>query len=108
MAFDPDWGGPASIEFDKLTDWTDHANEGIRYYSGQATYTTAFTDIPAEGKRYWLQLNQITMVNSWQNRLIGDRGKPQEERFTKTNVTIRDDWKLRESGLLGPVEIRSE
>jgi hypothetical protein len=148
VAFDPDWGGPASIEFDKLTDWTDHANEGIRYYSGQATYTTAFTDIPAEGKRYWLQLNQIadvgiatvklngkdigitwtkpfrmeitdvlragqnrlqiTVVNSWQNRLIGDRGKPQEERFTKTNVTIRDDWKLRESGLLGPVEIRSE
>lgn len=51
---------------------------------------------------------QITVVNSWQNRLIGDRGKPQEERFTKTNITIRDDWKLRGSGLLGPVEINSE
>lgn len=148
VAFNPDWGGPASIEFEKLTDWKDHSNEGIRYYSGQATYTTAFTGNPAEGKRYWLQLNQIadvgiasvklnskdigitwtkpfrmeitdvlragqnrlqiTVVNSWQNRLIGDRGKPQEERFTKTNITIRDDWKLRGSGLLGPVEIRSE
>ena len=51
---------------------------------------------------------EITVVNSWQNRLIGDRGKPQEERFTKTNIKIRDEWKLRESGLLGPVEIKSE
>jgi len=148
VAFNPDWGGPESIEFDELTDWKDHANEGIRFYSGQTTYTTAFAGNPAVGKRYWLQLNQIadvgiasaklngkdigitwtkpfrmeitdvfragqnrlqiTVVNSWQNRLIGDRGKPQEERFTRTNITIRDDWELRGSGLLGPVEIISE
>ena len=50
---------------------------------------------------------EIMVVNSWQNRLIGDRGKPQEERFTKTNIKIRDDWNLRPSGLLGPVEIKS-
>jgi hypothetical protein len=50
---------------------------------------------------------EITVINSWQNRLIGDRGKPQGKRFTKTNIKIRDDWKLRSSGLLGPVEIRS-
>jgi len=47
----------------------------------------------------------ITVVNTWQNRLIGDRGKPQEERFTKTNIKIRDDWELVPSGLLGPVRI---
>jgi hypothetical protein len=51
---------------------------------------------------------QISVVNSWQNRLIGDRGKQQEERLTKTNITIRDDWKLKGSGLISPVEIRSE
>ena len=49
---------------------------------------------------------EITVVNSWQNRLIGDRGKAQKQRYTKTNIKIRDDWKLRPSGLLGPVEIR--
>ena len=148
VTFDPDWGGPQSIEFGGLTDWTTHPNEGIKYYSGIATYTADFACNPAKGKRYWLQLNQIadvgvasvklngidagitwtkpfrvevtdalragqnqlqiTVVNSWQNRLIGDRGKPQEERFTKTNITIRADWKLRGSGLLGPVEIKSE
>jgi hypothetical protein len=48
---------------------------------------------------------EIVVVNSWLNRLIGDRGKPQEERYTKTNIRVRDDWDLRESGLLGPLEI---
>ncbi|AQQ70075.1 hypothetical protein SMSP2_00414 [Limihaloglobus sulfuriphilus] len=47
----------------------------------------------------------ITVVNSWMNRLIGDRGKPQNRRFTKTNIKIRDDWKLQKAGLLGPVQI---
>ncbi len=49
----------------------------------------------------------ITVVNNWHNRMIGDRGKPQEERFTMTNINIRDDWKLGKSGLLGPVKILS-
>jgi len=148
VGFDPTWGGPASVEFKALTDWTQHASEGIKYYSGKATYKTSFECEPARGKRYWLQLNeikdvgiaavmlnsksigitwtkpfrveitdalragrnqlQITVVNSWQNRLIGDRGKPQEERYTKTNIKIRDDWKLRKSGLWGPIEIRHD
>ncbi len=146
VAFAPTWGGPASVEFKTLIDWTKHADDGIKYYSGKATYANTFEMRPAHGKRYWLQLNEvkdvgitsvklndkdigviwtkpfrvemtdalkagrnrleITVVNSWQNRLIGDRSKPQEERYTKTNIKIRDDWKLRESGLLGPVEIR--
>ena len=51
---------------------------------------------------------EITVVNTWQNRLIGDRGKPQKERFTETNIKVKDEWKLRPSGLLGPVEIKTE
>jgi hypothetical protein len=48
------------------------------------------------------------VVNSWQNRLIGDRNKPQDQRYTKTNIKIRDDWTLRKSGLLGPIEIKQD
>jgi hypothetical protein len=145
VGFDPAWGGPALIEFGTLTDWTKHADDRIKYYSGKSTYTNSFQMKTAQGKRYWLQLNdvkdvgiaavelngkhmgttwtkpfrveitdalragqnrlKVTVVNSWQNRLIGDRGKPQDKRYTKTNINIRDDWMLRESGLLGPVEI---
>jgi hypothetical protein len=148
VAFDTAWGGPASVEFKTLTDWTQHPDAGIKYYSGKASYTTTFALKPMRGRRYWVQLNrvddvgiasiklngqdigiawtkpfrmemtgalkagqnqlEITVVNSWQNRLIGDRGKAQEQRFTKTNIKIRDDWQLRRSGLFGPVEIRCD
>lgn len=46
---------------------------------------------------------EVEVVNSWRNRLVGDRGQPQDQRYTKTNITIRDDWELLPSGLLGPV-----
>jgi hypothetical protein len=45
VSFDPDWGGPASVVFEVLTDWTQHSNPGIKYYSGTAVYKQTF-DIP--------------------------------------------------------------
>jgi hypothetical protein len=51
---------------------------------------------------------EIEVVNTWRNRLIGDREKPQNERFTKTNVTVKPDWQLQPSGLLGPVRLLKE
>jgi len=42
LAFNPEWGGPEKIIFDKLQDWTEHEMRGIKYYSGKATYTRAF------------------------------------------------------------------
>jgi len=38
VSFNPKWGGPESISFDKLTDWTTRPEEGIKYYSGIASY----------------------------------------------------------------------
>jgi hypothetical protein len=48
---------------------------------------------------------EIEIVNTWRNRLIGDRGLPADKRFTKTNITIKADWELVPSGLLGPVRL---
>jgi len=48
---------------------------------------------------------EIEVINSWRNRLVGDRGLPPEKRYTQTNITIREEWGLLESGLLGPVQI---
>ncbi len=50
---------------------------------------------------------EIEVVNSWRNRLVGDRGKPENERFTKTNIRIREEWSLLPAGLLGPVKVLS-
>ncbi len=45
LAFDPEWGGPEKTIFNQLSDWSTHKDEGIRYYSGKATYTKTF-DLP--------------------------------------------------------------
>ncbi|MBN1845869.1 MAG: discoidin domain-containing protein [Sedimentisphaerales bacterium] len=48
---------------------------------------------------------KIEAVNSWLNRLVGDRDLPAERRITRTNIRIQPNWKLLDSGLLGPVTI---
>ncbi|MDR0394843.1 MAG: hypothetical protein LBH77_06765 [Tannerella sp.] len=40
--FDPRWGGPAGVTFDKLHNWAENPDKGICYYSGIATYKTSF------------------------------------------------------------------
>lgn len=49
VKFDPEWGGPESITFDKLQSWTTRSEEGIKYYSGTATYIKKF-DV---AERFW-------------------------------------------------------
>ncbi|RYZ45797.1 MAG: glycoside hydrolase, partial [Sphingobacteriales bacterium] len=48
---------------------------------------------------------EILVVNSWRNRLIGDRDNSAGKKFTNTNITVRPDWQLVPSGLTGPVKI---
>lgn len=42
VSFDPTMGGPKSIIFDTLQDWTKHEMREIKYYSGIATYRKTF------------------------------------------------------------------
>ena len=52
---------------------------------------------------------EVEVVNLWPNRLIGDSKLPVEKRLTKTNIMKYEgadsEKLLRESGLLGPVNI---
>jgi hypothetical protein len=45
VSFDPAWGGPKSVVFDQLDDWSKRPEDGIRHYSGIAKYAKAF-DLP--------------------------------------------------------------
>ncbi len=149
VSFDPKWGAPAQVTFDKLQSWTTRPEEGVKFYSGTATYRKTI-DLPAiaAGQKLLLELGdvrdngmarvrlngqdmgvtwtppfrvdisaaaktganqlEIEVANSWRNRLVRDRDLPKEQRLTKTNVTIKPDWNLVDSGLLGPVRVLSE
>jgi hypothetical protein len=65
VAFDPDWGAPAQIELPELMSWTDHDNEGVKYYSGAGVYTKTL-NVPREwlasGRRVHLDLGEVRDV----------------------------------------------
>jgi hypothetical protein len=66
VKFDPQWGGPASVEFPELVDWTKRPEEGIKYYSGKATYVKTF-DLNVRPRRdphsrIYLELGELNNV----------------------------------------------
>jgi len=63
VSFDPKWGGPDKITFEKLIDWVNHAEEGIKFYSGIARYRKTF-DVPntielANNSGIYLDLGEV-------------------------------------------------
>lgn len=59
VQFDPKWGGPASVVFDSLADWTQRPEAGIKFYSGTAKYRKTF-DLPAgAGRKLFLGLGAL-------------------------------------------------
>ncbi|PTY00109.1 glycosyl hydrolase [Opitutus sp. ER46] len=64
VQFDRAWGGPAEVEFAALTDWTQRPEEGIRFYSGLATYRKrlAFDRELAPGERLFLDLGVVKSI----------------------------------------------
>ncbi|MBT4398203.1 MAG: glycosyl hydrolase [Bacteroidetes bacterium] len=59
VSFDPQWGGPKEIQFEKLQDWTDHEMRGIKYYSGIATYKKTFSIDDLDDTKYFIDLGVI-------------------------------------------------
>lgn len=72
VSFDPAWGGPGEVVFDKLSDWTENSERGIQYYSGSATYLKSFdfAQNQEDGKRIVLDLG--TVHNICRVRLNGE------------------------------------
>jgi hypothetical protein len=74
VAFQPNRGAPASIKLDKLISWTDSSNEGVKYFSGTATYTrkiNAREDWFKPRAHLWLDLGNVKEVAE-----VSINGKP--------------------------------
>ena len=74
VSFDPQWGGPDSVTFPELIDWTKHSDEGIKYYSGTAAYHKTFNISfePQKDKQYFLRLGSIKDVGIANVKINGE------------------------------------
>jgi hypothetical protein len=62
---------PLEITLDKLSSWSEHPNEDIKYYSGTATYTTEFVappEVVESEQQVHLVLGEVRdLVEVWLN-----------------------------------------
>jgi hypothetical protein len=148
IKFNPEMGGPASYHLDSLVSWNEIKEEGIKYYSGSASYETDFTvnekDIINGHKAFVVFDNieemarvfvngkdcgivwtlpykaEITkhlkagtnhivvqVINTWNNRIVGDVSAPDKKQYTKTNIKykMKPTSPLLKSGLIGKAQI---
>jgi hypothetical protein len=65
VSFQPGRGAPEMVKFDHLTSWSDHSIEGVKYFSGTATYSKTI-QVPANwftpGAHLWLDLGDVKDV----------------------------------------------
>ena len=62
LNFPPKWGAPPTVSLDNLISWTEHTNDGVRYFSGTATYEKEI-EITADqliaGRELWIDLGAV-------------------------------------------------
>ncbi|MGV8090718.1 MAG: glycosyl hydrolase [Mangrovibacterium sp.] len=63
VRFSQGWGAPPEVVFDRLQSWTDFEDQGIRYFSGTATYQKTFTiEKENKGTACYLDLGEVRDV----------------------------------------------
>lgn len=147
VQFDTAFGGPATpVVLNQLTDWKEHPDSSVRYYSGTAVYENHFhwKKTAKTGERIWLNIGKVAnlaevfvnsvscgvawtapyrvditkaikagenslrlqVVNTWNNRLVGDSRLVPERRVVYTVYPFKMEGKpLLQAGLLGPVRL---
>jgi len=68
LSFAPGMGAPDRVVLEKLISWSKHPDDGVKYFSGSATYlkTFSFTSDPETGnklkKRLYLDLGRVAVM----------------------------------------------
>jgi len=70
LSFMPGWGAPEKVVFDRLISWNSHPDQGVKYFSGMATYrkTFSYTSGPETGNKLkrglYLDLGRVAIMAS--------------------------------------------
>lgn len=65
LQFPPGWGAPEHVTLQQLISWTDHADPGVKYFSGTAIYRRPFhfpPSMPRQNLRYDLDLGRVFVI----------------------------------------------
>lgn len=89
VAFNDGRGAPDSTIFEKLVDWTTHKDDGIKYYSGSATYKKRFNlhFVKENNIEYYLQLENVKDVGIAQIKINGIDRDVQWTKPFRFNIT---------------------
>jgi len=65
LRFPPNWGAPEQVTLDKLISWSEHADAGVKYFSGTAVYSKTI-QIPAnligKDQPLYLDLGNVAVI----------------------------------------------
>jgi len=109
VRFAPEWGGPAESRFDTLVSWTERQEDGIRYYSGTATYETTFDapegwdetalDLGGVANLARVKLNGTDLGVLWKPPFhVADIGKLLRPRGNRLEIEVTNLWGNRMIG----------
>ncbi len=67
LNFPPNWGAPEQVKLEKLVSWSTHPEEGVKHFSGTATYRKVFDLFPEignqkSGVRTILDLGRVEVI----------------------------------------------
>jgi hypothetical protein len=65
LRFPPGLGAPARVVLDKLGSWSEHADRGVKYFSGTAVYVKRFTapaEMIAADRGLYLDLGRVAVI----------------------------------------------
>jgi hypothetical protein len=65
LRFPAGWGAPERGSLDNLISWSDHADPGVKYFSGTATYAKTITLPPnlfVKAQRLYLDLGRVAVI----------------------------------------------
>ncbi len=86
VSFPPNWGAPPHIKLDRLASWTAYPDDGVKYFSGTATYSK---DIQVPGE--WLRSGAKLMFDLGEVKEIAEvsvNGKALQEILWKPPFQI--------------------
>jgi len=112
ISFPPNFGAPKAIQLSQLESWTSNTNDGVKYFSGTATYTKtvrAQKSWFAAGSKLWLDLGAVgdiaeVMVNG---KSLGELWKPPyridvtgalKPGVNKLEIKVTNEWSNRIAG----------